>query len=186
VSNLSGLHRGAGSSSDDRRRRALLNQLRLIRDHLRSVSHPRPSSAAPDSSAGGISNIPWQLLGTAVPVQPRLRRSTRRRLSREHDRLIVRLQYVAIRDLSRHQRRRLQTQFTNRLVRIRRRLGLSVTGPRKRPSYRVSEAAACLGISPRQLLRWEAVGLISSIRSRGAHRYFARKDLLLLRARMPA
>ncbi len=108
------------------------------------------------------------------------------RLVREHDRLCKRLEELPARRTWPRVRARLETQFRNRLARIRRQLGLRVPEPSRRKWYRVSAAAQMLGVSTRTLIRWEQAGVIKSRRAAwwAAHRYFADADLRRLRARL--
>ena len=77
-------------------------------------------------------------------------------------------------------RRRLRTEFENRLGRIRRRLGLPVGHPRTKAWYRTAEAAALIGISSKTLIRWVAAGRVQCERadSYKRPRYFHRRELL--------
>ena len=114
-----------------------------------------------------------------MPCPPRMRRATYRRLVRIHERLRVRLAHLPQRGLPSLERKRLDTQFRNRLRRIRRRLGLPE--PRRRTWYRPALAAEVLGVSTRTVLRWEAAGLLPSGRTPGGHRRFHHRDLVRLR-----
>src|SRR2546428_13565205 len=76
-------------------------------------------------------------------------------------------------------RRRLQTEFANRLGRIRRRLGLPVGRPRVQTWYRTTDAARLIGVSRKTLLRWVAAGRVRCERA-GPYkgpRYFLRPGL---------
>lgn len=48
---------------------------------------------------------------------------------------------------------------------------------------RVGRAAKTAGVHPRTIARWEARGMLRSIRTPGGHRWFRRADLLRLRRR---
>ena len=108
------------------------------------------------------------------------------RLIREHDRLCVLLEAVPTRRTWPHVRARLETQFRNRLGRIRRQLGLRTSEPPHRTWHRISAAAQLLGVCTKTVLRWEQAGLIKNRRASrwGAHRYFRDADLRRLRARL--
>jgi hypothetical protein len=108
------------------------------------------------------------------------------RLVREHDRLCKLLEALPTRGTWPRMRARLETQFRNRLTRIRRQLGLPTLEPPRRTWHRIASAAALLGVSTKTVLRWEKAGLIESWRadSWGAHRYFRDADLRQLRARL--
>ena len=108
------------------------------------------------------------------------------RLVREHDRLCKLLEALPTRRTWPRMRARLETQFRNRLTRIRRQLGLPTLEPPRRAWHRIASAAALLGVCTKTVLRWEKAGLIESWRadSWGAHRYFRDADLRQLRARL--
>lgn len=108
------------------------------------------------------------------------------RLIREHDRLCKLLEALPARQTRPRVRARLETQFRNRLARIRRQLGLRTPEPPRRKWYRTSAAAQLLGVCTKTLLRWEQAGVIKSRRASwwAAHRYFADADLRRLRARL--
>jgi hypothetical protein len=108
------------------------------------------------------------------------------RLVREHDRLCKLLEALPARRTWPRARARLETQFRNRLTRIRRQLGLRAPEPPRRKWHRTSAAAQLLGVCTKTLLRWEQAGLIKSRRAAwwAAHRYFADADLRQLRARL--
>ena len=101
----------------------------------------------------------------------RLLRATRRTLN-ELDRLPQRRRHPLV-------RRRLQTEFANRLGRIRRRLGLPVGRPRAQTSYRTTDAARLIGVSRKTLLRWVAARRVHCERADTYKRprYFHRRDL---------
>jgi hypothetical protein len=107
------------------------------------------------------------------------------RLIRQHDRLCRLLEALPNRHTQPRVRARLETQFRNRLLRLRRQLGLRAPEPPRRSRYRISAAARMLGVCTKTVLRWEEAGLIKSRRSWwGAHRYFRDADLRRLRARL--
>src|SRR3989475_10527747 len=70
-----------------------------------------------------------------------------RRMLNELDRLPQRRLHPLV-------RRRLQTEFANRLGRIRRRLGLPVGRPRAQTWYRTTDAARLIRVSRKTLVRW--------------------------------
>src|SRR5205823_1758761 len=76
-------------------------------------------------------------------------------------------------------RRRLQTEFANRLGRIRRRLGLPVGRPRAQTWYRTTDAARLIGVSRKTLVRWVAAGRVQCERADTYKRprYFHRREL---------
>ncbi len=124
--------------------------------------------------------------GRPTIVRPKgLHHKTFARLVREHDRLGELLRRLPQRRCSVIVRKRLDTQFRNRLTRIRRRLGLHTPEPPRQRWYRISGAAALLGVSTRTVLRWAQAGLIKTYREGDwAHRYFEDADLRNLRARL--
>ena len=75
--------------------------------------------------------------------------------------------------------RRLETEFANRLGRIRRRLGLPVGRPRARTWYRTTDAARRIGVSWKTLVRWVRAGRVHCVRADTYKRprYFHRKEL---------
>jgi len=75
-------------------------------------------------------------------------------------------------------RRRLQTEFANRLGRIRRRLGLPIERPRARTWYRTTDAARVIGESRKTLVRWVAAGRVQCERADTYKRprYFHRRE----------
>src|SRR5262249_57027735 len=74
-----------------------------------------------------------------------------RRMLSELDRLPNRRLHLLV-------RRRLETEFANRLGRIRRRLGLPVGRPRPRTWYRTTDAARLIGVSWEALVLWVTAG----------------------------
>ncbi len=111
-----------------------------------------------------------------------MRQPTYRHLLKRHEALRVALVKLSFRQLSPRVRNRLDTQVRNALRRVRRALGLPEWEPGQRTWYSVSAAAGYLGISTRTLLRWDAVGTISSGQTPGGHRRFHHRDLARLRA----
>jgi len=88
-----------------------------------------------------------------IPCPKGLHRATYRRLLRAHGRIVAQLERLPYRRTWPVVRKRLQTEFQNRLNRVRRRLGLRVPHPPARRWYRTSEAAAFVGVSSKTLLR---------------------------------
>ncbi len=73
----------------------------------------------------------------------------------------------------------------NRIVRIRRRLGLPTPEPPARRWYRTGEAALFLGVSTKSVLRWTASGFLRCERAgHWAHRYYAVEELLRVQRRL--
>ena len=95
-----------------------------------------------------------------------------RRMLNELDRLPARRLHPLV-------RRRLQTEFANRLGRIRRRLGLPVGRPRTQTWYRTTDAARLIGVSWKTLVRWVAAGRVQCERADTYKRprYFHRREL---------
>ena len=121
-----------------------------------------------------------QLLpGESISCPPGLHRATYRRLLREHARILAQLARLPQRRVWPPVRKRLETEFQNRLRRVRRHLGLRVPMPRTRTWYRTGAAAAFIGVSPKTLLRWTAGGLVACERSAAGHRqrFFHRREL---------
>jgi len=110
------------------------------------------------------------------------------RLIREHDRLCGLLEALPNRQTGPRARARLETQFRNRLLRLRRQLGLRTPEPPRRTWHRISAAARLLGVCTKTLIRWEQAGLIKSRRADWwtGHRFFRDADLRRLRARRKA
>lgn len=121
-----------------------------------------------------------------VLCPPGLHRATYRRLLREYQRLLTKLEALPRRRLPRYLQRAYQRQFENRILRIRRRLSLPTPQPRTRPWYRATEAALYLGISAKTLLRWTARGRVRCYRAGywGAHRYYAAAELARVRRQL--
>ena len=101
-----------------------------------------------------------------------LRLRAMRRMLTKLDRLPERRLYPVV-------RRRLQTEFENRLGRIRRRLGLPVGRPRAQTWYRATDAARLIGVSRKTLVRWVAAGRVQCERAHTYKhpRYFHRREL---------
>ena len=117
--------------------------------------------------------------GEFIPCPTGLHRATYRRLLREHARILAQLARLPQRRLYPRVRKRLETEFANRLRRVRRRLGLRVPLPRSRTWYRTGAAAAFIGVSSKTLLRWADGGLIACERSDKSHRqrFFHHREL---------
>ena len=108
-----------------------------------------------------------------------LRQRTYERLVDEYNRLLEEIAALPTRELWPHIRKAYEHQFLNRIVRVRRRLGLPAPAPPARPWYRTGEAALFLGVSVKSVLRWTASGFLRCERaSDGAHRYYAVDELL--------
>src|SRR2546425_7378132 len=101
-----------------------------------------------------------------IPRPRGLHRATYRRLLRKHARIVAQLERVPYRRTWRVVRKRLETEFQNRLLRVRRRLGLRVPRPPARRWYRTGAAAALVGVSSKTLLRWTARSERASCRER--------------------
>jgi len=122
-------------------------------------------------------------LGREFIPRPRgLHRATYRRLLRVHTRIVAQLKAIPYRRTWSIVRKRLRTEFNNRLLRVRRRLGLRVSCPPARKWYRTGEAAVFVGVSPKTLLRWTAKGRITCERSPWRHRqrHYRHRDLVRL------
>lgn len=117
-----------------------------------------------------------------IPCPPGLHKATYRRLLRQRARVLTKLERLPYRRTWRVVRKRLRTEFQNRLLRIERRLGLRVPVPAARTWYRSGAAAAFVGVSAKTLLRWTAQGLIACERSPWGHqqRRYRRSDLVRL------
>src|SRR5438132_12277145 len=133
-------------------------------------SRPRPRSVI-----GSRRDVP-----NFNPRPKGLHKLSYQRLLRAMRRVLNGLDRLPARQLHPLVRRRLQTQFENRLGRIRRRLGLPVGHPRAKTWYRTGEAAGLIGISSKTLLRWVASGRVQCERadSYKRPRYFHRRELL--------
>ncbi len=123
-----------------------------------------------------------QLSREFIPRPPGLPRATYLRLLREHARIVAQLEALSGRWTWPIVRKRLRTEFNNRLRRVRRRLGLRVARPPARRWYRTAEAAAFIGISSKTLLRWTAKGRTTCERSPWGHkqRHYRHRDLVRL------
>ena len=108
-----------------------------------------------------------------------LQKFTYQRLLRAMRRVLTKLDRLPERRLHPVVRRRLQTEFENRLGRIRRRLGLPVRRPRAQTWYRTTDAARLIGVSRKTLLRWVAAGRVQCERAHTYKhpRYFHRREL---------
>jgi hypothetical protein len=115
-----------------------------------------------------------------IPCPPGLHTATYRRLLRQHARILTELERLPYRRTWPVVRRRLRTEFHNRLNRIRVRLGLRVPRPSARKWYRTSAAAAFIGVSSKTLLRWTARGRVPCERSPWGHRQrrYRHRDLV--------
>ena len=84
-----------------------------------------------------------------------------------------------------HLRKAYEHQFLNRIVRIRRRLGLPTPEPPAKRWYRTSDTALFLGVSTKSVLRWTATGFLRCERAGDrAHRYYAHEELLRVQRRL--
>jgi len=132
----------------------------------------------------------WRdLLVPTEPLQvsrPRgLRQRTYERLVDEYNRLLAAIADLPTRPLWPHIRKAYEHQFLNRIVRVRRRLGLPAPGPPDRRWYRTGEAALFLGVSVKSVLRWTTSGFLRCERAdSGAHRYYAIEELIRVRSRL--
>ena len=114
-----------------------------------------------------------------VPRPRGLRQATYERLVNEYNRLLEEIADLPKRQLWPRMRKAYEHQFLNRIVRIRRRLGLPTPEPPARRWYRTGEAALFLGVSIRSVLRWTASGFLRCERAGPwAHRYYAVEELL--------
>ena len=142
-----------------------------------SPRRPRPRSAHL-ASIGDWRAVLVPTESFEVPCPPGLHRATYGRLVNEYNRLLGKLDALPARKLDPHMRRAYAHQFLNRIVRIRRRLGLPTPTPRARRWYRTGEAALFLGVSTKSLLRWTASGFVRCQRAGyWAHRYYAVEEL---------
>ena len=114
-----------------------------------------------------------------VPCPRGLHPATYQRLANEYNRLLEELAALPKRKLWPHMRKAYEHQFLNRIVRIRRRLGLPTPEPPARRWYRTGEAALFLGVSIKSVLRWTASGFLRCERAGyWAHRYYAAEELI--------
>jgi helix-turn-helix protein len=120
-----------------------------------------------------------------VPCPKGLHRGTYQRLVNEYNRLLAKLDALPGRRLWPHMRKAYKHQFLNRILRIRRRLGLPTPEPSARRWYRISDAALILGVSTKSVLRWTSSGFLRCERAGyGAHRYYAAEELTRVQARL--
>ena len=120
-----------------------------------------------------------------VPCPRGLHHATYQRLVNEYNRVLAALTALPNRKLWPHLRTAYEHQFLNRILRIRRRLGLPTPEPPDRPWYRASDAALFLGVSTKSVLRWTATGFLRCERAgHRAHRYYAHEELLRVRHRL--
>ena len=120
-----------------------------------------------------------------VPRPRGLHRATYQRLVNEYNRLLEQLDALPTRNLWPSMRKAYEHQFLNRIVRIRRRLGLPTPEPRARRWYRTGEAALLLGVSTKSLLRWTASGFVRCERADcWTHRYYAAEELVRVQRRL--
>jgi hypothetical protein len=120
-----------------------------------------------------------------VPCPRGLHHATSRRLVNEYNRLLEALNALPRRELWPRLRKAYEHQFLNRIVRIRRRLGLPTPEPPARRWYRTSDAALFLGVSTKSVLRWTSSGFLRCERaSDWAHRYYAHEELLRVQRRL--
>ena len=124
--------------------------------------------------------VPTEVIQVSRPQG--LRHTTYRRLVNEYNRGLDNLAVLPRRRLWPSMRRAYEHQFLNRIVRIRRRLGLPTPEPPTRRWYRTGEAALFLGVSTKSVLRWTASGFLICERVHySAHRYYAVEELLRVR-----
>ncbi len=120
-----------------------------------------------------------------VPCPRGLHHATYQRLVNEYNRVLAALTALPNRKLWPHLRTAYEHQFLNRIVRIRRRLGLPTPEPPAKRWYRASDAALFLGVSTKSVLRWTATGFVRCERAgHRAHRYYAHEELLSVRHRL--
>jgi hypothetical protein len=117
-----------------------------------------------------------------VPCPRGLHRGTYGRLVNEYNRLLAQIDALPKRQLPPWLQTAYEHQFLNRIMRVRRRLGLSTPGPPQRQWYRTGEAALFLGVSTKSLVRWANAGFIRCERgSYREHRYYAVSELVRIR-----
>ena len=120
-----------------------------------------------------------------VPRPKGLHHGTYQRLANEYNRLLEKLDALPSRKLWPHMRKAYEHQFLNRILRIRRRLGLPTPEPPARRWYRTSDAALFLGVSTKSVLRWTASGFLRCERAGyWAHRYYAVEELVRVQGRL--
>lgn len=143
----------------------------MHRGHSGSFANDGPQPRSLIVSRRDVPNFLPRPRGLHKLTYPRLLRAMRRMLS-ELDRLPERRLHPLV-------RRRLQTEFANRLGRIRRRLGLPVGRPCVQTWYRTTDAAHLIGVSRKTLLRWVAAGRVRCERADTYKhpRYFHRREL---------
>src|SRR2546430_423279 len=146
---------------------------------------PRGCGQAPATADDAKENYRMDLrqLGREFMARPRgLHLATYRRLLRVHARIVAQLEHLSYRHTWPVVRKRLHTEFQNRLLRVRRRLGLRVPRPPAKKWYRIGEAAAFVGVSTKTLLRWTARGRVACERSPWGHRQrrYRHRDLVRL------
>ena len=145
----------------------------MRRGHSGSFANdePRPRAGSLIGARRDVPDFIPRPRGLHKLTYPRLLRAMRRMLN-ELDRLPQRRLHPVV-------RRRLQTEFANRLGRIRRRLGLPVGRPRAQTWYRTTDAARLIGVSQKTLLRWVAAGRVHCERADTYKRprYFHREEL---------
>jgi hypothetical protein len=124
--------------------------------------------------------VPTEVIQVSRPLG--LRHTTYRRLVNEYNRILDKLAALPGRRLWPGMRRAYEHQFLNRIVRIRRLLGLPTPEPPTRRWYRTGEAALFLGVSTKSVLRWTASGFLVCERAEySAHRYYAVEELIRVR-----
>jgi len=139
-------------------------------------------SATPDDAKEAHRLVLRHLSREFIPRPHALHLATYRRLLRAHARIVAQLEQLPYRHTWPVVRKRLQTEFQNRLLRVRRRLRLRVPRPPTKKWYRIGEAAAFVGVSPKTLLRWTARGRVACQRSPWGHRQrrYRHRDLVRL------
>jgi len=124
--------------------------------------------------------VPTEVIQVSRPLG--LRHATYRRLVNEYNRVLDNLAALPGRRLWPSMQRAYEHQFLNRIVRIRRRLGLPTPEPPTKRWYRTGEAALFLGVSTKSVLRWTATGFVVCERADySTHRYYAVEELLRVR-----
>ena len=145
----------------------------MRRGHSGSFGNDEPQPRA-RSLIGSRRDVP-----NFIPRPRGLHKLTYWRLLRAMRRMLNELDRLPARRLHPLVRRRLQTEFANRLGRIRRRLGLPVGRPRAQTWYRTTDAARLIGVSRKTLVRWVAAGRVQCERADTYRhpRYFNRREL---------
>jgi hypothetical protein len=150
---------------------------------LEGQRRPRRRRCAASISQWRDLLVPTEPLEVARPRG--LHHATYQRLVNEYNRLLEELNALPSRKLWPHLRKAYEHQFLNRIVRIRRRLGLPTPEPLARRWYRTSDAALFLGVSTKSVLRWTASGFLRCERAGDwAHRYYALAELLRVQRRL--